>query len=45
MAYKKPQMIAKASAKKSYAAGCPQRKRLSDSCFGGNAECFTGPLH
>ena len=27
MAYKKPQMVAKSSAKKSYVAGCPAKER------------------
>ncbi len=43
MAYKKPQMVAKSSAKKSYVAGCPTN--TSDPfCTSANARCMVSPL-
>lgn len=45
MAYKKPQMVAKASAKKSYVAGCPEKTPLFTSCCSGNVSCMCGPLN
>ena len=45
MAYKKPQMVAKSSAKKSYVAGCPERTPSEPSkCYHGNSCCYCGPL-
>ena len=46
MAYKKPQMVAKSSAKKSYVAGCgfmsgPQTSNCSDA----NKVCMQGRLN
>ena len=32
MAYKKPQMVAKSSAKKSYVAGCPEKECNGLNC-------------
>lgn len=43
MAYKKPQMVAKASAKKSYVAGCPE-KTCDSWCTSYNTCCMCGPL-
>jgi len=45
MAYKKPQMVAKANAKKSYVAGCPENTPKAFSCSAGNARCMCGPLN
>ncbi len=45
MAYKKPQIVAKASAKKSYVAGCPEKTPESRSCFPHNTACMCGPLN
>lgn len=44
MAYKKPQMVAKASAKKSYVAGCPEKTPYFTTCSGVNRSCCCGPL-
>jgi len=44
MAYKKPQMVAKASAKKSYVAGCPEKTPYSTRCDCYNSSCCCGPL-
>lgn len=45
MAYKKPQMVAKASAKKSYVAGCPEKTPMcGDACRTQNTSCMCGPL-
>ena len=38
MAYKKPQMVAKSSAKKSYVAGCPTKMSPNPGCMF-NADC------
>ena len=35
MAYKKPQMVAKSSAKKSYVAGCPAKTSQGGTACGG----------
>ena len=45
MAYKKPQMVAKASAKKSYVAGCPEQTPWNTSCDRQNTRCCCGPLN
>ena len=45
MAYKKPQMVAKSSAKKSYVAGCPQNTLYYRSCTPANVSCNLGPLN
>lgn len=45
MAYKKPQMVAKASAKKSYVAGCPEKTPVWSHCSGNNTRCMCGPLN
>ena len=45
MAYKKPQMVAKSSAKKSYVAGCPEKTPFSSSCHCTNMKCMCGPLN
>ena len=45
MAYKKPQMVAKASAKKSYVAGCPERVPVFTNCNYANTSCMCGPLN
>lgn len=45
MAYKKPQMVAKASAKKSYVAGCPEKTPWSTNCHHVNTSCMCGPLN
>ena len=44
MAYKKPQMVAKASAKKSYVAGCPEKTVINMSCSYWNTSCMCGKL-
>ena len=44
MAYKKPQMVAKSSAKKSYVAGCPSYTPWGNYCTKINTCCMTGPL-
>ena len=45
MAYKKPQMVAKSSAKKSYVAGCPEvTPWYGDRCTSCNTCCMCGPL-
>ena len=44
MAYKKPQMVAKSSAKKSYVAGCPERTPESRFCNQNNRSCMCGSL-
>ena len=44
MAYKKPQMVAKASAKKSYVAGCPEKTPYSTVCSMFNTRCMCGEL-
>ncbi|MBQ9336598.1 MAG: hypothetical protein IJS14_04790 [Lentisphaeria bacterium] len=44
MAYKKPQIVAKASAKKSYVAGCPEKTPFSSRCYSCNTSCYCGPL-
>ena len=45
MAYKKPQMVAKSNAKKSYVAGCPTNTPWSvDSCTSFNTSCMCGPV-
>ena len=44
MAYKKPQMVAKSVAKKSYVAGCPTKTVYDKSCSSWNTECMCGPL-
>ena len=45
MAYKKPQMVAKASAKKSYVAGCPEKTPWITQCSPANTACMCGPLN
>lgn len=45
MAYKKPQMVAKASAKKSYVAGCPEITPAYTGCTSSNTSCMCGPLN
>ena len=42
--YKKPQMVAKADAKKSFTAGCPTERPVSTSCTSNNTKCMCGPL-
>lgn len=42
--YKKPQMVAKADAKKSFTAGCPTNDVKSERCYYMNKECMCGPL-
>ena len=44
MAYKKPQMVAKASAKKSYVAGCPTNTACPTPCGFGNSNCLIAPV-
>ena len=45
MAYKKPQIVAKAVAKKSYVAGCPEKTpNNGDICSSINTSCMCGPL-
>ena len=44
MAYKKPQMVAKASAKKSYVAGCPEKTLYTPDCNSSNSLCMCGNL-
>ncbi len=44
MAYKKPQMVAKSSAKKSYVAGCPEMNVHSSGCSLSNTNCLRGLL-
>lgn len=44
MAYKKPQIVAKASAKKSYVAGCPE-KTCGTNCGTWHTSCMCGPLN
>ncbi len=45
MAYKKPQIVAKASAKKSYVAGCPEKTPMVlNRCSNLNTSCCCGPL-
>ncbi|MCI5779446.1 MAG: hypothetical protein MR051_06500 [Lentisphaeria bacterium] len=44
MAYKKPQMVAKSSAKKSYVAGCPTRTPERHYCSNLNISCMCGKL-
>ena len=43
MAYKKPQMVAKSSAKKSYVAGCPSNVKWM-YCSSNTVSCLSGPL-
>ena len=44
MAYKKPKMVAKSSAKKSYVAGCPaQTGTGGNGCGNYNTSCELGP--
>ena len=45
MAYKKPQMVAKSVAKKSYVAGCPEKTPVSTGCYILNTSCMCGPLN
>ena len=46
MAYKKPQMVAKSSAKKSYVAGCPAKTLWSDTiCSNFNRSCLLNPIN
>ena len=45
MAYKKPQMVAKSSAKKSYVAGCPANSYCSSGCTPANTCCMMGNLN
>jgi len=45
MAYKKPQMVAKSVAKKSYVAGCPTGTLVWDHCTGANSSCMCGSLN
>ena len=44
MAYKKPQMVAKSSAKKSYVAGCPTNTYYIPNCSSANYSCMNGQL-
>lgn len=44
MAYKKPQMVAKSSAKKSYVAGCPTVTVRYQACSCVNTMCLCGKL-
>ena len=44
MAYKKPQMVAKSSAKKSYVAGCPVNSVCNLGCNCLNTACMMGKL-
>ena len=44
MAYKKPQIVAKSSAKKSYVAGCPEKTPIVGHCYYGNTCCMCGEL-
>ena len=44
MAYKKPQMVAKSNAKKSYVAGCPTNTPVATACWIDNTTCMCGPL-
>ena len=44
MAYKKPQMVAKSSAKKSYVAGCPASSIITSWCSVNNTCCMVGEL-
>ena len=44
MAYKKPQMVAKSSAKKSYVAGCPTGTINYGWCTSENSKCMMGEL-
>ena len=44
MAYKKPQMVAKSVAKKSYVAGCPTKTPILTDCYSHNTSCMCGPL-
>lgn len=43
--YKKPQMVAKADAKKSFTAGCPTEFPVFTSCSSANEKCYCGPLN
>lgn len=45
MAYKKPQVVAKASAKKSYVAGCPEKTVRCYKCNTNNTFCLCGDLN
>ena len=45
MAYKKPQIVAKAVAKKSYVAGCPEKTVFYTHCSQSNNCCFCGQLN
>ena len=44
MAYKKPQMVAKSSAKKSYVAGCPTNT-VKSGCDFWNKTCMGGRVN
>ena len=44
MAYKKPMLVAKSSAKKSYVAGCPTGTYMRDFCYSENSSCMLGKL-
>ena len=45
MAYKKPQMVAKSSAKKSYVAGCPSNTLVWNGCHSSNSSCLIDKLN
>jgi len=44
MAYKKPVVVAKAEAKKSYVAGCPSNVPYA-GCYANNRNCMAGALN
>ena len=44
MAYKKPQIVAKSVAKKSYVAGCPTNTPYAINCSPYNTACMCGDL-
>jgi len=43
--YKKPQIVAKSDAKKSYVAGCPTRTFGAESCCTQHTDCHCGHLN
>ena len=44
MKYKKPQIVAKSDAKKSYVAGCPTNTVVANYCSDANTSCMCGKL-
>jgi hypothetical protein len=45
MVYKKPEIVAKGTAKWSFVAGCPEKDFIKNSCTDYNKRCFAGRLN